>query len=81
MFNTTFLDLPNFAPSSLDKKESPNKRIAGVSLVVEGFVKTAEVHGSSLVEVELSSGLYFLNDRLNLMCSSQSAVLPGSTLC
>ena len=86
MFSTTFLDFPNLVALSLAKKESPNKRVAGLGLGVEvlltiddEFANTAVEQGSSLEQSD--SGLNFLKDKLNLICSSQSAVLPGSTLC
>ena len=60
MFSTTLLDFPNLAALSLAKKESPNKRVAGLGLGVEvllttddEFANTAVEQGSSLEQIRL----------------------------
>ena len=74
LFKTHFLDFLNLAASSLARNESPSKRAAGVRTHLdESLIADDELTGAGIECVsslqESDSGLHFLNDRLNLICS------------
>ena len=63
-----FLDFPSFVSSSRTRKESPNRRVAGVYLIgdFEGeFIDTGDELGSTITVVS-NKGMCFLKERLYL---------------